>query len=164
MVERNNHGWAVLQWLRENSRLIRLNGHDFQEGWLSSSKGKALLYDAAADALRNRETAVHTFGAFAQLSSIEGNTLHAPEGEYDDLAVAYALACTAMKTRKPSYKIEGPLVCSPGPSRSRVYEDDSSKSYLQKLFDEIPGLREYYAGEDDPPDSIWDSAPRSSWR
>jgi hypothetical protein len=107
---------------------------------------------------------VHTFGAFVQLSSIEGNTLHAPDGEHDDLSVSYALACTAMKARKPSGVIVGELLCYPGPSRSRLYEDDRPKSYLEKLFDEIPGLREYYAGEDDPPTSVWDSAPRSSWR
>jgi hypothetical protein len=53
-----------------------------------------------------------------------------------------------------SYSIEGPLLCYPGPSRSRLYEDDSPKSFLQKLFEEIPGLREYYAGEDDPPNSL----------
>src|SRR5262249_41494876 len=67
LVERNNHGHAVLLWLRDNSRLQRLTGHDRQPGWLSNSKGKALLYDRAADTFRDRETVLHSFETFAQL-------------------------------------------------------------------------------------------------
>ena len=97
MVERNNHGHAVLLWLRDNSRLVRLSGHDGQEGWHSTTKGKALLYDAAADAFREGETILHTFETFVQLASIEGSTLRAPEGEMDDRADSYALALAGVK-------------------------------------------------------------------
>ena len=97
LVERNNHGHAVLLWLRDNSRLLRLLGHDRKEGWLSSSKGKNLLYDATADAFRDRETILHSFATFTQLASIEGSSLRAPEGEADDRADAYALACQACR-------------------------------------------------------------------
>lgn len=95
MVERNNHGHAVLLWLRDNSRLVIMRGHDGRPGWLSSTKGKALLYDAAADAFRHSETILHSFDTFTQLSSIEGATLRAPEGLMDDLADSYALALAA---------------------------------------------------------------------
>jgi hypothetical protein len=95
MVERNNHGHAVLLWLQTHSPLLLLFGHDGKVGWLSSGKGKALLYDACADAFRNGETVLHSFGAFTQLSSIEGSTLRAPDGEHDDLADAYAIAVVA---------------------------------------------------------------------
>jgi hypothetical protein len=76
LVERNNHGHAVLLWLEDNSRLWRLEGHDGNEGWLTT-KGKALLYDAAADAFREGETLLHSFATFTQLASIEGATLRA---------------------------------------------------------------------------------------
>jgi hypothetical protein len=96
MVERNNHGHAVLLALREHPLIRRLNGHDRREGWLSSGKGKALLYDACADAFRNRETVLHGFAAFVQLASVEGNSLRAPDGEPDDRADSYALALAAI--------------------------------------------------------------------
>jgi hypothetical protein len=100
MVERNNHGHAVLLWLRDHSRLRLVTGHDAKEGWLSNSKGKALLYDAAADCFRDGRTILHSIGAFTQLASIDGSTLRAPEGEHDDRADAYALACIAMTKRR----------------------------------------------------------------
>lgn len=91
MVERNNHGHAVLLWLRDHSSLRRLDGLDRKEGWHSTSQGKALLYSAAADAFRDHDTTVHSFATFTQLSSIEGSSLRAPEGEHDDRADSYAL-------------------------------------------------------------------------
>ena len=93
MVERNNHGHAVLLWLRDHSSLQRLVGHDRTEGWLTNSKGKALLYDTAADYLRDRDVILHSLETFCQLASIDGSTLRAPEGEQDDRADAFALAC-----------------------------------------------------------------------
>jgi hypothetical protein len=113
LVERNNHGHAVLQWLIDNSALELSRGHDFQPGWLSSSKGKALLYNAAADAFRNHETILHSFATFDQLASIEGSTLRAPDGEYDDRAVAYALACVACQQQPVSLIYPGNLICYP---------------------------------------------------
>jgi hypothetical protein len=100
MVERNNHGHAVLLWLRDHSRLRRVWGLDNHEGWLSTSKGKAMLYDTCADAFREKATILHSFATFTQLASIEGATLRAPEGETDDRADSYALACVAIAHRK----------------------------------------------------------------
>jgi hypothetical protein len=98
LVERNNHGHAVLLWLKDNSHLSRLYGYDGKEGWHSTTKGNALLYDTCADAFRNGETVLHSFDTFNQLASIEGSTLSAPAGEHDDLADSYALALVAAKT------------------------------------------------------------------
>ncbi|MBN1963823.1 MAG: hypothetical protein JW910_04195, partial [Anaerolineae bacterium] len=98
MVERNNHGHSVIAWLEEHSSLALLKGHDEKAGWLSSTKGKVLLYDIAADAFRHQETTAHSFVAFTQLASIDGGTLRAPEGELDDLADAYALALAGVVT------------------------------------------------------------------
>lgn len=100
LVERNNHGHAVLLWLRNFSRLARLKGFDDKEGWLSSSRGKTMLYDDTAEAFREQETVLHSFKTFVQLQSIEGSTLRAPEGTHDDRADAYALALVAMKRNR----------------------------------------------------------------
>lgn len=98
MVERNNHGHAVLLWLEDNARTIKLlNGHDDKIGFLSSSLGKAMLYTVAADAFKNYETVIHTYESVSQLQSIEGSTLRAPDGEHDDRADSYALALAARK-------------------------------------------------------------------
>lgn len=95
MVERGNHGHAVLLWLNEHSDLELLKGHDDKQGWLSSQKGKALLYTAASEAFREQNTILHSFATFTQLSSIDGRTLRAPDGQHDDRADAYALALAA---------------------------------------------------------------------
>ncbi len=52
LVERNNHGHAVLLALRESGAEV-LRGLDGQHGWLTTAKGKALAVDAAADLLRD---------------------------------------------------------------------------------------------------------------
>lgn len=95
LIERNNHGHAVLLWLRESSSLRILTGFDDKEGWHSTVLGKTMLYDTCADAFRNKETLLHNFQTFTQLSLIEGSTLRAPAGEMDDRADAYALALVA---------------------------------------------------------------------
>jgi hypothetical protein len=99
MAERNNHGHAVLLWLRDHSKLRRLNGLDDNPGWLSHTRGKTQLYDACADAFREGTTVLHSFATFTQLASIEGATQRAPEGELDDRADSYALACAAIARR-----------------------------------------------------------------
>lgn len=96
MVERNNHGHAVLLWIEQNGgRLRRLPGHDGKIGWMSSALGKALLYNEMADTFRDEGTILHSFATYTQLASIEGSTLRAPDGEHDDCADAYALANAA---------------------------------------------------------------------
>jgi hypothetical protein len=103
LVERNNHGHAVLLWLRDHCSGLRLlSGHDGKPGWLSSSLGKTRLYDACADACKNAEVSIHSFATYTQLASIEGSTLRAPEGQRDDRADAFALACIARSQRRPT--------------------------------------------------------------
>lgn len=96
LVERNNHGHAVLLWLRDNGASSQLLGdHDRKDGWNTTSKSKALLWAAAADSFRDEMTILHGFATFAQLASIEGSTLRAPDNMHDDRAIAYALALQA---------------------------------------------------------------------
>jgi hypothetical protein len=123
LVERNNHGHAVLLWLRDHSRLWRVYGHDRHEGWLSNSKGKALLYDGAADAFRERKTVLHSFASCQQLASIDGSTLRAPEGEPDDRADGYALACQARRIQ-PYREYDGPIAGDGSPEFEAAVEQE----------------------------------------
>lgn len=93
MIERNNHGHATIGWLQDNGheRLI-LAGHDNRPGWNSTTLGKVLMYDEAAETFRTGDTRLHDIETQAQLGSIETGTLRAPEGELDDRADSYALA------------------------------------------------------------------------
>jgi hypothetical protein len=95
LCERNNHGHAVLLALRGVGGITLLSGHDGKEGWMSSTLGKTQMYDNCADAFKNKEVVLHSFGTFSQLASIDGNTLRAPDGEHDDKADAFALAVCA---------------------------------------------------------------------
>jgi hypothetical protein len=93
LAERNNHGHAVLSWLREHAPGLRLLcGEDGRPGWNTTTRSKAILYDGAGVAFRDGETTVHNLGTFSQLASIEGATQRAPEGQPDDRAVAFVLA------------------------------------------------------------------------
>lgn len=120
MVERNNHGHAVLQWLEEHARRTRLlPGHDAESkkkekpvvgkprrknkpGWLTSKLGKAILYTICTEHFRNcanfdeepivSTIVLHDYITYTQLCSIEGANLSAPEGLADDRATSYALA------------------------------------------------------------------------
>lgn len=118
MVERNNHGHSVIQWLEEHARRVRLLlGHDADEttkkaksrrqrrirfGWLSSTLGKTILYTICTEHIRSSARfddegeqpikVVHNAITFDQLTSIEVATLRAPEGQHDDRADSYALA------------------------------------------------------------------------
>lgn len=92
MIERNNHGHAVLLWFEQNSKLRILKGRDEKLGWLSNRLGKTLLYNEMADCFKDKDTTLHSFATYMQLASIEGATLLAPEGQHDDRADSYALA------------------------------------------------------------------------
>ena len=112
LVERNNHGHAVLLWLAENgSGRSRWNGRpqgpplrglDGRPGWLSTGRGKPLAFDAAADALREGATCIRDRVTLDQLMAIRGGTLSAPTGEHDDRAVAHILALAALRWCRPA--------------------------------------------------------------
>lgn len=102
MIERNNHGHTVVAWMREHSKLEVLKGQDGDYGWATSGKSKAQMYTTAAEAFRDSRTTIHTFETYMQLASIDGSTLKAPKGSFDDRAVAYVLALQAMNM--PQYK------------------------------------------------------------
>jgi len=96
LVERNNHGHAVILWLKEFSQVQILNGLDGKPGWLTSGRSKPLAYDTAADTLRDTAPEIPDAETLDQLASISTN-LSAPEGMHDDRATAWVLAQTALR-------------------------------------------------------------------
>ncbi len=97
LVERNNHGHTVLLWLGMNAPSVRrMGGLDGKVGWETTAKTKSLVYDHAADVLRNRQAIIHTVSTVFQLQSIEGSTLRAPSQQKDDMAIAFVLSLEAM--------------------------------------------------------------------
>jgi hypothetical protein len=95
LVERNNHGHAVIRGLQELGATV-LDGYDGRPGWLSNIKGKPLLYDLTAQAVRDGVCRVRSPETAAQLASLDANTLAAPPGLHDDRADAFALAIAAL--------------------------------------------------------------------
>lgn len=91
LIERNNHGHAVIQKCQDLGVEL-LNGYDEKPGWLNNSKGKVLLYDHTADLIRTTDCKIVDFRTYSQLASIEASTLLAPEGLPDDEADAFCLA------------------------------------------------------------------------
>ena len=95
LVERNNHGHAVLLWLGIYSPLPILLGEDGRAGWLSSARGKVMMYAQGASSFRNGDVIIHDFVTFDQLASIEGSTLRAPDDAPDDRADSFVIANVA---------------------------------------------------------------------
>ena len=105
LVERNNHGHAVLLWLRDQARSVRvLRGPDHKPGWLTTRAAKAELYAEVTAAFRDGETIIHNFETLTQLQRIDGSTLRAPPGGHDDRAIAYGLALLARGRRLPDVR------------------------------------------------------------
>ena len=92
MVERNNHGHAVLLWLRETARLWVLRGLDHEPGWMTTGASKHMAFDHAAATIREGGLILHDEKTFFQMASVDGNTLKAPPGQHDDRAMACVLA------------------------------------------------------------------------
>ncbi|HKB37762.1 MAG TPA: hypothetical protein VKD72_15050, partial [Gemmataceae bacterium] len=102
LIERNNHGHAVLLAMRGHGVRL-LDGKDGRPGWLSSTLGNTELYDRCADAVRNGEVQIHALATFTQLAGLDGNTLSAPPGQHDDRCLAVG---TMVETVSGSKAIE----------------------------------------------------------
>ena len=96
LVERNNHGHAVISWMKEHSVLELLRGEDGRPGWQTSGKSKSSMYSTNAEKFRDKEVTVYSMETKLQLMSIEAATLKAPKGEHDDRATGYCLAVQAL--------------------------------------------------------------------
>jgi hypothetical protein len=118
MVERNNHGHAVIATIREKEKeVLLMRGPDGKYGWQSTAKSKAHLYDEGTKLLKDGACTIHSNSTFMQLSNIEGSTLKAPEGDFDDEAVSCMLGLVA--ATEPPYQTFGHSYASTGSSRTR---------------------------------------------
>ncbi len=92
LVERNNHGHAVLLYFTEQCEDLPLvEGYDGKLGWLSNAYGKTKMYSMLTDYFRLDACLIHHIRTFEQLSNVDGKTLSAPKGEFDDYAMSFAL-------------------------------------------------------------------------
>lgn len=112
LVERNNHGHAVLLWLAEHGEGDVLRGRDGRPGWLSSGQGKPLAYDAAAEMLRDGRPRVRDPETLRQLMEVRGTSLAAGGGDHDDRATAWVLAQAAARYCAPTEAVAS-VILSP---------------------------------------------------
>jgi hypothetical protein len=85
MVERNNHGHAVILALRYIGASL-LRGLDGEIGWATTGASKHLMFDQAAKDIREGGLRLRDETTYGQLTSIDGATLAAPPGQHDDRA------------------------------------------------------------------------------
>lgn len=100
LVERNNHGHAVITTLNNEADYFDIQvlyGTDNRAGWFITQKGKAIMYSEAAMAIRDQEAIIHDPTTYSQLQMVGGDKLEAPEGELDDHATAFGLVHTAIR-------------------------------------------------------------------
>ena len=107
LVERNNHGHAVLLWLREFSTVSCLPGLDKKPGWATTGSSKPMAYDNAADVFREGGSVIRDPETLEELGNITTG-LCAPDGLHDDRATAHVLALAALR-----FCSVGPLVSVP---------------------------------------------------
>jgi hypothetical protein len=101
LPERNNHGHVVIKALKDEGDIPLLAGLDGIGGWHTNAKSKSTMYSTAADAFKEGDVIIHSEDTYYQLASIEGATLKAPEGQFDDRATSFCLAIQA-QTAKPA--------------------------------------------------------------
>jgi hypothetical protein len=125
MVERNNHGHAVLLWLRDNSNMVVMCGDDGKPGWMTSEKSKSLLFDKTTMMVRDKELKIYDEGTLSQLADIEIATLRAPLGLKDDKAIAFVLS--AIGILRLGREAEGEQYATPQANESIEAEGEAAR-------------------------------------
>ncbi len=100
LVERNNHGHAVLGWLAEQGVEL-LSGPDGRPGWLTTAASKTRAWDEAARRISSEGCSIADGETAAQLALVEATTLRAPTGHHDDRAMAFVLGLAALGSAAP---------------------------------------------------------------
>lgn len=116
IVERNNHGHAVLATLRSNEVNYPSigNGLDERAGWLSNVKTKPHSVDVLATALRDMTIIIHSQATLDEMQIykvLKDGKTGAPEGYYDDRVMSWAigLAFINMIPQAQAGAVGGPL-------------------------------------------------------
>jgi hypothetical protein len=95
LCERTGLGIAVLNELRDHTRVSLLSGEDRRPGWSASMGTKAISWSNTSKRLRFKNCIIHDETTFHQLCQIDGSTCKAPEGAKDDCADSFNLALAA---------------------------------------------------------------------
>jgi hypothetical protein len=131
LVERNNHGHAVIVWFRLTGSNVRLiNGLDGSPGWNTNEKGKAILYSNACETFRDADCKIHSFETWEQLANIEGRTKSAPQGQHDDRAVSFVIALYGCVLE---LKVSSGKIITGGDSISKSLPDDVNPHKIQSV-------------------------------
>ena len=124
LVERNNHGATVIAALQGKNVTLRM-GEDGKYGWLTLKRtqrtgavtgSKVKLYDSAVEMLQSHiqgaelagqhvDPLLFDFTTSSQISSINANTLSAPENMNDDLSIGWALALMCARRGSSSMSV-----------------------------------------------------------
>lgn len=93
IVERNNHGHAVILALRKlkDSRVAR--GEDHKRGWLTTKQTRPVGIDSLAAAIRDGDLIIHSQAIIDEMQTFVVNEKGKPEaaeGYHDDLVMALA--------------------------------------------------------------------------
>ncbi|HEU4322115.1 MAG TPA: terminase family protein [Roseiflexaceae bacterium] len=97
LIERNNHGHAVLLAFKHLNGRPML-GHDQRPGWLTNEQYKKIAIDFLAAALRDGSIIIHTLATLNELqiySVLKNGSTGAPNGYFDDRVMALAIALQA---------------------------------------------------------------------
>jgi len=101
LIERNNPGLAVLTAFKLLGFKRVMNGPDGKPGFYTTAKTKPMIIGFLAEALREKQIAVHTPAALDEMQIYaygdDGST-NAPEGYHDDLVMCWAIAMYALRT------------------------------------------------------------------
>ncbi len=141
LVERNNHGHAVLANLRSSTDKKKLRhsqilcGEDKKQGWFSSKRSKVILYDSLAENISTADCMIFDADTLEQIGSIEGDSLRAPQGLHDDLADAYALAQKAREL-KPA-PVLPPAVSVPRNTATLATSMGTPNRYAEKPIERL---------------------------
>lgn len=100
VVERNNHGHAVLLRLGQLCPERVAKGHDGKAGWLTNKLTKPQSIDLLAEGLRDGTIAVRTPATLDEMrnySVLDGGKTSAPEGKHDDRVMSWAVVIAWLK-------------------------------------------------------------------
>ena len=112
LPERNNHGHAVILYLRNHYPDVRiLFGPDQEPGYNKTDKTKIQAMDLMAETLRCGGLTIHDAQTFQQLANIETATNKAPVGDHDDAADSMCIALYAAD--QPVHRVEFDLIDNP---------------------------------------------------
>ena len=99
VVERNNHGAAVIAYLHSVARYSRLYEQDGQAGWLTTSLTRPQLLRALEQMLAESAACMMSARLLREMKTFvrDGRgRVGAAEGQHDDLVMAFAMQAAAL--------------------------------------------------------------------